>query len=160
MRFAILFLVIFLMSCARQAPEPGLSPYRDLAAPIGSTTRGVLADLSGDWIVAAAFPGGPEGGPGQRVSLSATGPGAGTLQLRGVEMPVTVGLPGRLIDMANGTEYWVIWVDDDFRTAVIGTPEGTFGWIMDRPGQASPDRLIAAREILDFSGYDLSRLQQ
>ena len=54
-------------------------------------------------------------------------------------------------------ELWVLWVDDDFRTAVIGTPDGRFGWIMDRPGQASRDRTRAAREILDFNGYDTDR---
>ena len=159
MRIALLLCLTLLMSCARPAP-PAPTIYRDLAAPIGSTTRGGLTDLSGDWIVAAAYPGGPDGGPGQPIIINATGPASGTLQLGGSSVPVTVGLPGRLRDVANGTEYWVIWVDDDFRTAVIGTPTGDFGWIMDRPGQASADRLVAAREILDFSGYDLSRLQQ
>ncbi len=65
--------------------------------------------------------------------------------------------PGR---WASGEvpELWILWVDDDFRTAVIGTPDGSLGWIMDRPGQASPDRTAAAREVLDWSGYDLGRL--
>lgn len=157
-RIALLFCLTALMSCARPAP-PALS-YRDLAAPIGSTTRGTLDDLAGDWIVAATYPGGPAGSPGQPVIISATGPGSGMLQFGTTMVPVAVGLPGRLRDFATDTEYWVIWVDDDFRTAVIGTPSGSFGWIMDRPGQASADRLLAAQEILDFSGYDLSRLQQ
>jgi len=149
------------MSCTREAPPTSVS-FRDLSVLVGSTTRGTLGDLTGDWIVAEAYPGGPEGGPGQTVRITTSGATTGTLQLAAMPQPIsiTVGLPGRLRDVAGGTEYWVIWVDDDFRTAVIGTPTGAFGWIMDRPGQASIDRLIAAREILDFSGYDLSLLQQ
>jgi apolipoprotein D and lipocalin family protein len=66
-------------------------------------------------------------------------------------------LPGRLA-VEGSPEFWVLWVDDDFRTAVVGTPDGSLGWIMDRPGQASPDRTRAAREVLEWSGYDLGRL--
>lgn len=57
-------------------------------------------------------------------------------------------------------DLWVLWVDDGFRTAVIGTPDGSLGWIMDRKGRKgiSEDRLTAAKEILEWAGYDLSRL--
>ena len=72
-------------------------------------------------------------------------------------LPLQVVRPNRW--RAGEAEFWVLWVDDDFRTAVIGSPTGQFGWIMDRPGAASADRTRAAREILDFSGYDLGRLE-
>jgi len=37
-------------------------------------------------------------------------------------------------------------------------PSGRAGWILNRDPQIPSDRLAAAREILDFNGYDLSRL--
>ena len=54
---------------------------------------------------------------------------------------------------------WVLWVDEGFRTAVIGNPEGTFAWIIDRSQKGGADRITAAREILDFNGYDVSQLK-
>jgi apolipoprotein D and lipocalin family protein len=58
------------------------------------------------------------------------------------------------------SDYWVLWVDEGYRTAVVGAPNGRSGWILNRDPQISPDRLAAAREILSFNGYDLSRLQE
>ena len=55
-------------------------------------------------------------------------------------------------------EYWVLWVDESYRTAVIGTPNGRAAWILNRDPAIPADRLAAAREMLDFNGYDLTRL--
>ena len=56
-------------------------------------------------------------------------------------------------------QFWVLWVDEGFRTAVLGNPDGTFGWIVDRSTTGGADRIKAAREILDFNGYDTGRLR-
>lgn len=53
---------------------------------------------------------------------------------------------------------WVLWVDDGFRTAAVGTPDGRWGWILDRSTSGGADRIAAAREVLDFNGYDLTHL--
>ncbi len=53
---------------------------------------------------------------------------------------------------------WVHWLDVGDRTAAIGDPSGRTVWIMDRTATGSPDRIAAAREILDWYGYDLARL--
>ena len=45
------------------------------------------------------------------------------------------------------------------RTLVIGTPSGEMGFILNRDGRLPADRLAAAREILEWNGYDLERLQ-
>lgn len=37
-------------------------------------------------------------------------------------------------------------------------PPGTAGWILNRDPAIPPDRLAAAREMLDFNGYDLTGL--
>lgn len=54
-------------------------------------------------------------------------------------------------------EHWVLWTDADYRVAAIGTPSGAFGWIMTK-GPARDDLMQAAREILEWNGYDLARL--
>ena len=55
-------------------------------------------------------------------------------------------------------DYWVLWVDESYRTAVIGQPGGGAGWILNRDTAIPLDRLRAAREILDWNGYDLEPL--
>uniref|UniRef100_UPI004048687A lipocalin family protein n=1 Tax=Yoonia sp. TaxID=2212373 RepID=UPI004048687A len=58
----------------------------------------------------------------------------------------------------GASDYWVLWVDEGYRTAVVGAPNGRSGWILNRDPQIPQDRLNAAREVLDFNGYDLARL--
>ena len=53
-----------------------------------------------------------------------------------------------------------MWVDEDFETAVIGTASGSFGAILDRDGAIPPDRLAAARDILEFYGWNVSLMQR
>lgn len=79
------------------------------------------------------------------------------MALNGQLFPVTGNDQGRLT--AGGQQFWVHWLDINNRTAVIGSPDGRYGWIMDRTGAPSADRLKAAREILEWYGYDLSRMK-
>lgn len=58
----------------------------------------------------------------------------------------------------GAADYWVLWTDEAYRTAVVGAPDGRSGWILNRAPTIPGDRLTAAREVLDFNGYDLSRL--
>ena len=152
MRRALLPVLALLAACAPRAPEPTPPPtFRDRAAPIGSSLRGTALDYAGEWVVSAAFPGGAVG-PGDRITI---GQGAWVVDGRRLALAEAEAGAGR---WAGDADLWSLWVDDDFRTAVIGSPDGTVGWIMDRPGAASPDRPRAAREMLDFNGYDVARL--
>jgi apolipoprotein D and lipocalin family protein len=56
-------------------------------------------------------------------------------------------------------DYWVIHLDEDYRTAVVGVPSGTAGWILSRTPEIAPDRLAAARAALEANGYDLRWLE-
>ena len=47
----------------------------------------------------------------------------------------------------------------DNRAMVIGTPSGHFGAILSRAPTLRADLLEAARQLLDFNGYDLKRLR-
>ena len=56
----------------------------------------------------------------------------------------------------TGEAAWVLWVDESYRTAVIGTPSGRFGYVLNRAPAIPADRLRAAHEILEFNGYSLA----
>jgi apolipoprotein D and lipocalin family protein len=72
--------------------------------------------------------------------------------------------PGRLkVRFATvpfvAADYWVLWTDEDYRTAVVGAPNGRSGWILNRTPDVREDRFQAARDVLAFNGYDLSQLE-
>lgn len=73
--------------------------------------------------------------------------------------PVMAAGPGRFT-VGGGEAWWVLWDEADNRTLVIGTPSGAFGFVLNRDDTISGDRMVAAREILDFNGYDPARLTQ
>ncbi|MEM6408512.1 MAG: lipocalin family protein [Pseudomonadota bacterium] len=82
-------------------------------------------------------------------------------QIEGVAVPDG---PGRLLVSFKGVPfvkapYWVLWVDADYETAVVGTPSGRGGWILSRTPEIRADKLTAARRIFEFNGYDLSALR-
>ena len=69
--------------------------------------------------------------------------------------------PGRMTVVLGGRreEYRVMWVDADYRTAVIGTPSRRLGVILNRQPSIPADRLRAAREVMDWNGYDVAALR-
>ena len=87
------------------------------------------------------------GVPTDAITGAATDEGLGRLSVRLQGVPVAA-------------PYWVLWVDEGYRTAVVGAPNGRVGWILNRDPDIPADRLAAAREVLDFNGYDLSQLQR
>ena len=80
-----------------------------------------------------------------------------------IEGSARIDGPGRLKvqlgAMPFAADYWVLWVDEDYQTAVVGVPSGRAGWILNRTPEISDDRLVAAQAVLEFNGYDLSALQ-
>jgi apolipoprotein D and lipocalin family protein len=155
-----------LVACAPTRPAPpAQASFRTGGAGMWSNAQLDPARLVGNWRQAAAFsaptavacpPGGAEiGGRPGALTLTAR------LCLSGQEVRLRGSLaasgPGRF--RADGQEWWVIWVDTDYRTLAIGTPSGAFGFILNRGGALPPDRLRAAREIFDFNGYDTRLLQ-
>jgi len=158
-RAAALLLPLLLASCVQPSAPKGA--YRNLNAPISSIALFDLARLKGEWREVASFrPRGPcticratftpvAGG----VRLE-SGAGAALLQASGPGRMEPEGLTGRM-----NAPWWVLWHDADYRTLVLGTPSGQFGVILDR-GAIGPDRLRAAKEILDWAGYDVAALKR
>lgn len=156
--------VAMLAGCAG-APE---GPIRNVGVPITSLALYDPARMAGDWHLVAAYGEEVACGP---VTERWTPRGDGTLAVSGTACRGasrvsldTVALPsgpGRFERRGvSGREtLWVLWADADDRVAVIGTPDGGFGRILSREPALRPDLMQAARQVLDFNGYDLARLR-
>ncbi|WP_099827257.1 lipocalin family protein [Oceaniglobus indicus] len=171
-----LSVVLLLGACAAQPVEsPDRSAvYRDGDITIASNALFDPRRFGGTWYEVARYPVAFQagcvgarseytlqaGGTFDIVNTCGDGPSAGVA--RRIEGRARVVGPGRLsVDLdgvATDAPYWVLWVDEGYRTAVIGMPSGRAGWILNRDVRIPPDRLAAAREVLAFNGYDLSRM--
>jgi apolipoprotein D and lipocalin family protein len=162
MKRALLLLAV-LAGCAGPAPEtvPGL---RDTRALIGATSRYDAARFKGAWLVRDSFGDGvaqvalveTTKGPAFQLCTQVGCGDGGTLWLAQQQ-----GQGRYALSRPDGSTrtLWVLWVDEGFRTAVVGNPAGDFGWILDRSASGGADRIAAAREILDFNGYDTDLLR-
>ena len=163
-RLAIAALIL-LMGCVTPA-QVKVGNYRPAIAPIYSSAVLQPDRLAGRWVQVAGFAPVP-GGCGAGGVEIAPKPGGLTAAYRrclsGAEMHgggvMVPDGPGRFALPGQTGPWWVLWADADYRTLVIGTPSGQFGFILNRDGTLPPDRMRAAREILDWNGYDLTRLQ-
>lgn len=161
MRVMRMLLGVAAVAACTPVVEPRTS-YRDANVPITSVALFDPAQFAGHWEVIASYQGGTCG-------LDVVAATAGVLDLaqRGCSGDVShsaaqVSGPGRYTpkDGVNkDIEHWVMWVDQTYRTAVIGTVGGEFGMILNRGRDIPADRMAAAREILDWNGYDLSQLK-
>lgn len=145
--------------------------YRDQGTPIGVTSRFEAGKFVGLWYLRGYLPEAEKfdqlvfktGGKGPQFRLGAfVCDGAGICGNFAEDLETTRLGKGRFkVKMFNGQdrELWVLWVDEGFRTAVIGNPAGTFAWIIDRAPKGGADRIKAAREILDFNGYNVRALK-
>jgi len=158
-RASLLILVAVLAACMARAPD---GVFRDASAPIWSAAAFDAKRIEGRWLQVAGFQ--SVSSPTCRDGAVTIGPAAGGHRIEGklclggnvarvAGLATAVG-PGRLA-VSGQADWWVLWVDDGYRTLAIGTPDGSIGFVLDR-GAASPDRLTAAREIFDFNGYDVA----
>lgn len=53
-----------------------------------------------------------------------------------------------------GGDYWVIQLDPEYRWAVVGHPDRTYGWILSRSSLLEPKFLKKISENLEVQGYD------
>ncbi len=150
-----------LAGCAAAVPD--VAGFRAPGAPIYSNAVIAPGDLAGEWTQVASFATTPGCAAGavtivrQGAGLAVQGPlclGGAMVDASGL---YAVTGPGRIRRDA-GAEWWVIWADTNLRTLAIGTPDGRFGFILNKGADLPADRLRAAREIFDFNGYAMGRL--
>uniref|UniRef100_UPI002B5C5429 lipocalin family protein n=1 Tax=Amaricoccus sp. TaxID=1872485 RepID=UPI002B5C5429 len=81
-------------------------------------------------------------GPEEQISGTATVVAPGELKVRFSGVPFVAA------------DYWVLWVDADYRTAVVAVPSGRAGWILARTPTISPARRPETEAVLARNGYD------
>ena len=152
-----------LVACAPVPTDPPATSditFRNPSANIGATTRFDPVRFAGDWHVVARF---VETGETAAHDVIAV-----TYQ-RGKDRIVIVASEGAQTYAYDGTAVLrpkqgepliAMWVDEGFRTAVLGTPSGRVGYILDRKPNSRKGRLKAATEILKFYGWDTGRLKR
>lgn len=143
-------------ACALGGPET----YRDESQPISASSRFDAQAFSGTWLMMATFE------PARRAPIAITYvPEVQNFRVASDEAPQIAGLyragrPGELVPLTDGRSTLVVmWVDEDFETAAIGTPSGSFGAVLDRDGTLRDDRARAARDIMAFNGWDVAALK-
>ena len=141
-----------LAGCLATAPKA--PPLRDPKVSISSQVDVTAKRMAGDWVVRVSLS--ETARPGERLTLRA-GQGGG-LWLGEIALPDRG--QGRFGGGGGVPEWWVLWLDAGNRTAAIGTPGGEFGWIMDRRASGGEDRIKAAKEIMQWVGYDMSRAME
>ena len=157
-----------LSACRMRAPEPEAGPsLRQAGAMISSAVLFDPARFAGQWFVAASgVPGCAGAGQEWRwdgqggFALSGIDCGAGGKPRYLTGRAVLTGPGGRLTpDEGFGrAPIWVLWVDQDYRMAVLGTPGGQFGMVLSRELPPRADLMRAAQEVLDFNGYSPARI--
>ena len=162
--FLILAAMVLLTACS--------PTYRDKTVPISSIVSFDAERYQGLWYEVAAFPNPFQSGcTDTTADYGVDGDGSVTVRNRCLKngMPeviegrALITGPGRLSVRLDGVpvaaDYWVLWVDEGYRTAVVGVPSGRVGWILNRSPDIPADRLAAARDVLAFNGYDVTRLR-
>jgi len=164
MRWAAL-VALALAGCVAKAPEPAPPSLRDPKAMISSAALFDAGRFAGTWHVAASATPGCAGAKqewrwdGRVYALSGidcSGPvpavleGQAALTGPGARFAPDKGFGGEPI--------WLLWVDQDYRVAVLGTPSGYWGMVLSRGLPLRADLATAAREVLDFNGYDVKRI--
>ena len=56
-------------------------------------------------------------------------------------------------------DYWVIGLDDDYRWAVVGSPDRRYGWVLARSPQLDYTSMDSIRGLLKRQGYAWSRFE-
>ena len=159
--------LVLLLSCGK-SPEPvSTASFRAADTPIYSAAVVDDSRLVGHWHQVVAFaPTGQtdctsgdldisRGAGGGLQALWALCLAAGRVDGQG---PMQMVKPGRY-DLALMPTWWILWVDADYRTLVIGTPSGQLGLVLNRDTVLPADRLKAAGDILRFNGYDLDAMK-
>lgn len=85
-------------------------------------------------------------GPVEQIAGQADIVGPGRLKVRFDSVPFVRG------------DYTVLWVDEAYQTAVVGTSSGKAGWILARTPEISDRTRQTAESVLAANGYDPSGL--
>ena len=152
-----------LVACAPVPTDPPATSditFRNPSANIGATTRFDPVRFAGDWHVVARFVETGETAAHDVIAVTYQ-QGKDRIVVVASEGAQTYAYDGTaVLRPKQGDPLIIMWVDEGFRTAVLGTPSGRVGYILDRKPNPRKDRLKAATEILKFYGWDTRRLKR
>jgi apolipoprotein D and lipocalin family protein len=85
-------------------------------------------------------------------------------KLSSITGDATIKAPGKLrVSFSKfipfRADYWVLYVDKSYTTAVVGGPGRSTGWILSRKPNRSRESLGAALKALERNRYDVSRIE-
>jgi len=141
-------------------PAPSDITFGNPSANIGATTRFDPVRFAGDWHVVARFVETGETAAHDVIAVTYQ-QGKDRIVVVASEGAQTYAYDGTaVLRPKQGDPLIIMWVDEGFRTAVLGTPSGRVGYILDRKPNPRKDRLKAATEILKFYGWDTRRLKR
>lgn len=147
--------LLMLTGCAAVMPAPEAPIYRDPGAVLAGSTRFDADRMAGRWVARACI--GPCA-PAVTFTVSQTGAVTETAADGTARTYVATG-PGILRSPDGAETLVVMWVDEDFRTAALGSATGSHARILDRAPEGGADRIEAARRMLDFNGWDTGQLR-
>lgn len=166
MRAVTLALSAVALAAAACAPGDDAPARRDGDVRIASVALFAPDRFAGRWHVAQSHVPGCAGavqdwamaGPGRYLLTGTDCTGRAPAPLTGGA--VVTGPGGRIMaDAGFGREpVFVLWVDEGYRVAVLGTPSGRWAQVLSRDPVLRPDLAAAAREVLAFNGYDLAQI--
>ena len=153
-RSAAFAILIFATGCDLPQRQPVVLGYRNPTVPLAATTRFEEDRFVGTWTTVACI-----GICASRTRYFEVPDGIFSRETDTGVRSYLISPPGVLREMGGRETLVVMWVDEGFRTAAIGDSNGRWAAILNR-GKPSADRTQAATEILDFNGWDVSRLQR
>ncbi|GAA3869899.1 hypothetical protein [Celeribacter arenosi] len=160
MRGLIAPLTFALLSACVSAPPPATG-FRDPTVPMRAVAALDMDQFAGRWQEVQTYL--PAGASCLLGGVTFAPQSNGDLTV--IEGPCADGKPrnglarriGPSRYMFGGEELWLIWADFEYSVAAIGTPNGR-AHIIARSLNPPADKVAAAREILDWVGYDVTKL--
>lgn len=145
-----------LAGCAVSVPSEDLRiGFRNPTVPFGGASRFDANRFAGAWATMACL-----GRCAREVRYGPAADGSYLREAAGQTTSYLVSAPGILRAIGSQDRLVVMWVDEGFRTAVVGDADGRWAAILNRGRKPAPDRIKAATEILDFNGWDISKLRK
>jgi len=56
-------------------------------------------------------------------------------------------------------DYWVLYLDDEYKHAIVGSPDKKFLWILSREPNVNENQLKILRSIIEEKGFDPEKLK-